>query len=210
MPKTAKKAPAKKSAKPAAKSKAKVASKKPVKKVAAKKPAPKPVSKTPVKAKIAAIVKPIRKPGKPYKKVKLPEGYKPNEKEEYMSAPQVEYFRRKLQVWKDELSRELSETLENLKEENWQEPDITDRATVETDTGIELRTRDRYRKLINKINSALNRIDRGDYGYCEETGDEIGIKRLEARPIATMTVEAQERHERDERTHYDEDMEERA
>ena len=126
-----------------------------------------------------------------------------------MSAEQLEYFRRKLEAWKKELSRELSETLDNLKEENWQEPDITDRATVETDTGIELRTRDRYRKLVNKINSALNRIDRGEYGYCEETGDEIGIKRLEARPIATMTVEAQERHERDERTHYDEDMEER-
>jgi DnaK suppressor protein len=99
--------------------------------------------------------------------------------------------------------------MENLKEENWQESDITDRATVETDASLELRTRDRYRKLINKINDALLRIDRGSYGYCEETGDEIGIKRLMARPIATLTIEAQERHERDERTHFDEDLEER-
>ncbi len=228
MAKQVKKSPAKKSAKPAAKSKpvakakpaakpvmeksaapVKVIAKAPPKKIikAAVKPAPKKAAPKPV---VKAVVKPLRKPGKPYKKVKLPEGYKPNEKEEYMSAMQVEYFRQKLEDWKRELSRELSETLDNLKEENWQEPDITDRATVETDTGIELRTRDRYRKLINKINSALNRIDRGEYGHCEETGDEIGIKRLAARPIATMTVEAQERHERDERTHYDEDMEERA
>lgn len=198
MPKIAKKAPAKKTAsKPAAKSKSKAPAK-PIKKAAAK-PVPK-AKPAPVK---------VIKKSKPYKKVKLPEGYKPSEKEEYMSPMQVEYFRRKLEEWKKELSRELSETLDNLKEENWQEPDITDRATVETDTGIELRTRDRYRKLINKINAALNKIDRGEYGYCEETGDEIGIKRLQARPIATMTVEAQERHERDERTHYDEDMEER-
>ena len=196
MPKTAKKPVAKKGAKPAAKTKAKAPAK------AAVKAAVKPVAKQ--------ENKPARKAAKPFKSVKIADNYRPNEKEEYMSPEQLEYFRRKLQVWKDELSRELSETLDNLKEENWQEPDITDRATVETDTGIELRTRDRYRKLINKINSALDRIQRGEYGYCEETGDEIGIKRLEARPIATMTVEAQERHERDERTHYDEDMEERA
>lgn len=205
MPKIAKKSASKpaskKSAKPVAKAKGKVkAHAKPVKKAA-------PAAKAKPAPKQAA--KPTRKPGKPYKKVKLPEDYKLNDKDEYMNPMQIEYFRRKLEDWKKELSRELSETLDNLKEENWQEPDITDRATVETDTGIELRTRDRYRKLINKINSALNRIDRGDYGYCEETGDEIGIKRLDARPIATMTVEAQERHERDERTHYDEDMEER-
>lgn len=155
------------------------------------------------------VKKPASKTAGAPKKITLPEGYRPNEKEEYMSPEQLEYFKIKLSEWKAELSRELSGTLENLKEENWQEPDITDRATVETDTGLELRTRDRYRKLINKINAALNRIDRGEYGYCEETGEEIGIKRLEARPIATLTIEAQERHERDERTHYDEDMEER-
>lgn len=172
----------------------------------ATKPAKKPT--TPVKK---ATAKPAAKSAKTSgtKRVKLPEGYKPNEKEDYMSDQQLEFFRQKLVAWKEELSRELAGTLDNLKEENWQEPDITDRATVETDTGIELRTRDRYRKLINKINSALDRIDRGQYGYCEETGEEIGIKRLQARPIATLSIEAQERHERDERTHYDEDMEER-
>ena len=143
------------------------------------------------------------------KKVKLPENYKPSEKEEYMCPEQLEYFRRKLVAWQDELSFELNETMQNLKEENWQESDITDRATVEIDAGLELRTRDRYRKLINKIHDALIRIEKGTYGYCEESGDEIGLKRLEARPVATLSVEAQERHERDERTHYDEDMEER-
>jgi DnaK suppressor protein len=143
------------------------------------------------------------------KKVKLAEGYKPTEKEEYMSAEQLEYFRQKLLAWRLELSTELAETMDNLKEENWQESDITDRATVEIDTGLELRTRDRYRKLINKIDAAISRIDRGEYGYCEESGEEIGIKRLQARPIATLSIEAQERHERDERTHYDEDLEDR-
>lgn len=142
-------------------------------------------------------------------KVILPTNYKPTQKEEYMNSLQLEYFRQKLVVWKAELSHELTETLDNLKEENWQESDMTDRATVETDASLELRTRDRYRKLINKINEALARIEKGTYGYCEETGEEIGIKRLEARPIATLSIEAQERHERDERTHYDEDMEER-
>ena len=151
-----------------------------------------------------------KKTNKPTAKVVLKENYKPSEKEEYMCAEQIEYFKQKLLTWKAELSRELSETLEHLKEENWQESDLADRATVETDAGLELRTRDRYRKLVNKIDQALDRIRRGEYGYCEETGEEIGIKRLEARPIATLTIEAQERHERDERTHYDEDMEERA
>ena len=144
------------------------------------------------------------------KKVVLKEGYAPSEKEEYMCAEQLEYFTQKLKAWKTELNRELGDTLNHLKEENWQESDLADRATVETDTGLELRTRDRYRKLVNKIDRALERIGRGEYGYCEETGEEIGLRRLEARPIATLTVEAQERHERDERTHYDEDMEERA
>jgi len=150
------------------------------------------------------------KAAKVVKKVILKPNYKPSEKEEYMCAEQLEYFSQKLIAWKAELNRELSDTLNHLKEENWQESDLADRATVETDTGLELRTRDRYRKLVNKINKALERIQRGEYGHCEETGEEIGLRRLEARPVATLTVEAQERHERDERTHYDEDMEDRA
>ncbi len=222
------KKPAGKTAKAVAK---KPAAKKPAKsgtqktratKPAAKKPAApakkinsnptKPVSKVMTKTttKASAKTSSPAKPAAPKKRVKLAEGYKPSDKEEYMNPSQIEYFRQKLLAWKADLSGELHETLNNLKEENWQEPDITDRATVEIDTGLELRTRDRYRKLINKIDSALNRIDRGEYGYCEETGEEIGIKRLEARPIATLSIEAQERHERDERTHYDEDMEDRA
>jgi len=144
------------------------------------------------------------------KEISLPANYKPSEKEEYMCDKQLEYFRQKLSAWRAELSKELGETLEHLKEENWQESYITDRATVETDAGLELRTRDRYRKLIKKIDEALVRIEKEEYGYCEETGEEIGIKRLDARPIATLCIEAQERHERDERTHYDEDMEDRA
>ena len=137
-------------------------------------------------------------------KVLLPSGYKPSEKEEYMSPLQLEYFRQKLTTWKDELLSESRETLDHLREENWHEPDVNDRASVETETSLELRTRDRYRKLIDKIDSALRRIENGKYGYCDETGDEIGIKRLEARPIATLTIEAQERHESYERTHIDE------
>ncbi len=131
----------------------------------------------------------------------LPKGYQPSEKEDYMNEKQLEYFRQKLLSWKKELLEESSETLDHLKEENWNEPDITDRATVETDTALELRTRDRYRKLIIKINEALQRIADGEYGYCEVTGDPIGIKRLEARPIATMTLDAQEEHERLESQH---------
>ena len=114
-------------------------------------------------------------------KIELPENYKPSEKEEYMSPMQVEYFFRKLNDWKEELLNNSRETLTHLKEENWNEPDLNDRATIETDTGIELRTRDRYRKLIDKIDDALNRIKIGEYGFCEETGEEIGLKRLEAR-----------------------------
>jgi len=128
--------------------------------------------------------------------IELPEGYTPTADEEYMGPMQLEYFRRKLMQWRDELLAESESTINHLKEENWQEPDITDRATLETDAALELRTRDRYRKLINKIDSALNRIKEGTYGYCDESGDEIGIARLEARPIATLTIEAQEKHER--------------
>lgn len=140
-------------------------------------------------------------------KVKLPKGYQPKEDEPYMSPMQLEYFRSKLVSWKEELLNESRETLHHLREENWQEPDFNDRATVETDTAIELRTRDRYRKLLEKIDQALHRIEIGEYGYCEETGEKIGVKRLEARPIATLSIEAQEKHESYERQHSDEDFE---
>jgi DnaK suppressor protein len=116
---------------------------------------------------------------------------------------QQEYFRQKLLAWKAELLKESNETLNHLQEESLSEPDIADRASLETDRALELRTRDRERKLISKIDEALLRIEDGTYGYCEETGEPIGIKRLEARPIATLSIEAQERHERMERTHRD-------
>ncbi len=128
--------------------------------------------------------------------VELPEGYKPSEDEEYMNPRQLEYFRQKLLAWKQELMEESDTTISHLREENWHEPDINDRASLEEGAALELRTRDRYRKLIRKIDKALERIEDESYGYCEETGDEIGIKRLEARPIATLTLEAQEKHER--------------
>ena len=135
----------------------------------------------------------------------LPKGYKPTEKEPYMNKQQLEYFRQKLVKWRDELLAESQETIDNLKEENWREPDLADRASLETDAAVELRTRNRYLKLIGKIDAALQRIADGEYGYCEETGDPIGVKRLEARPIATMTIEAQERHERMEKQYIDEE-----
>lgn len=135
----------------------------------------------------------------------LPKGYKPTEKEEYMNPQQLEYFRQKLLAWREELLAESQETINNLKEENWREPDLSDRASLETEAAVELRTRNRYLKLIGKIDAALNRIEEGEYGYCEETGDPIGIKRLEARPVATMTIEAQERHERNEKQFIDEE-----
>lgn len=138
-------------------------------------------------------------------KTTLPEGYKPNQNEPYMNEFQIEYFRQKLEDWKSDLLSESRETLEHLKSENFNEPDLTDRATIESDTAFELRTRDRYRKLIDKIDAALRRVDNGEYGYCEETGEEIGIKRLEARPVATMTIEAQERHESYEKQHNEDD-----
>lgn len=128
--------------------------------------------------------------------VELPIDYKPSPKEEYMAPMQLEYFRQKLLTWRGELLKESENTISHLKEENWQEPDINDRATLETDAALELRTRDRYRKLVNKIDSALSRLADGSYGYCDETGEEIGLSRLEARPIATLTIEAQEKHER--------------
>ncbi|MEZ5690545.1 MAG: RNA polymerase-binding protein DksA [Rickettsiales bacterium] len=131
--------------------------------------------------------------------------YKPSEKEEYMNKKQLEYFRSKLMAWRQELIEESQETIDNLKEENWHEADLSDRASLETEAGVELHTRNRYLKLIGKIDSALRRIEDGSYGYCEETGEPIGIKRLEARPIATMTVEAQERHEKMEKQYIEED-----
>lgn len=135
----------------------------------------------------------------------LPKGYVPSEDEKYMNAKQLEYFRQKLVAWRKELLDESRETMDHLKEENWHEADIADRATLETDAGVELRTRNRYLKLIAKIDAAIKRIDEGEYGYCDETGDPIGLKRLEARPIATLTIEAQERHERMEKQYVDED-----
>ena len=134
----------------------------------------------------------------------LPPDYRPSDGEEFVNAQQLEYFRQKLLRWRSELLAESSGTLQNLKEVSLAEPDITDRATLETDRSLELRTRDRERKLISKIDAALLRIEDGSYGYCEETAEPIGIRRLEARPIATLSLEAQERHERMERTHRDE------
>jgi DnaK suppressor protein len=137
--------------------------------------------------------------------VVLPENYVPSISEEYMNDMQLEYFRQKLVDWKESLADEALQTMQHLKEESWSEPDAADQASIATSTSLELRTRDRYRKLIDKIDAAISRIDKGDYGYCEETGDPIGLKRLEARPIATMSVEAQERHERFEKSHSEED-----
>jgi DnaK suppressor protein len=121
-----------------------------------------------------------------------------------MNERQREYFRKKLLAWKDDILREARETLQNLQDENQNHPDIADRASSETDRAIELRARDRQRKLIAKIDAAIARIEDGSYGYCEETGDPISLKRLEARPIATLSLEAQERHERRERVYRDE------
>src|SRR6202795_3399634 len=135
---------------------------------------------------------------------KLSPDYHPSEDEAFMNPRQLEYFRQKLLRWRAELLAESSETLQHLKEESLLKPDITDRASLETERAIELRTRDRERKLISKIEAALHRIDDGTYGYCEETDQPIGIRRLEARPIATLSIEAQERHERMERTYRDE------
>jgi DnaK suppressor protein len=137
------------------------------------------------------------------KRVMLPTGYRPTDKEPFMNARMREYFRQKLLKWRDELVRESEETLQSLQEGGIVEPDIADRASIETDRSLELRTRDRARKLIAKIDEALERVEKGTYGYCEETGEPITISRLEARPIATLSIEAQERHERMERTHRD-------
>ena len=133
--------------------------------------------------------------------VTLPPDYKPSEKETFLNDLQLEYFRQKLLQWRMELLEEVNETRTNLKETSLVEPDLGVRASVEADRSLELRTRDRARKLISKIDAALARIEDGSYGYCEETNEPIGIKRLEARPIATLSLEAQERHERMEKTY---------
>ena len=136
-----------------------------------------------------------------YDKIQLEAGYRPIKSEEYMCDKHLAFFRRRLLNWKKELQEESAETVEHLKQETLDEPDVSDRATAETDMGLELRNRDRLRKLITQIDAALDRIDNGSYGYCEETGEDIGLERLIARPIARMCIEAQEAHEKFEKRH---------
>jgi DnaK suppressor protein len=139
--------------------------------------------------------------------IELPPGYRPTESEQFMNERQRAYFRRRLLSWRDQVLRESRDTLQNLHDDSNQHADLTDRATSETDRAIELRARDRERKLIAKIDAALGRIEDGSYGYCEETGEPIALKRLDARPIATLSIEAQERHERRERVYRDDRVE---
>ena len=136
--------------------------------------------------------------------IKIPDGYSPSDKEEFMSALQLAYFRKKLLDWKNELINGASDTILGLSEETLQKPDAADRAQLEADASILLRARDRERKLISKIDAALRRIDDGSYGYCQETDEPINLKRLEARPIASLSLDAQEKHERMEKIHRDE------
>ncbi|MDP4031484.1 MAG: RNA polymerase-binding protein DksA [Pseudorhodobacter sp.] len=131
----------------------------------------------------------------------LPEDYRPAESEPFMNERQLEYFRRKLIIWKQDMMSQSAETIEGLQDSGRKVADIADRASEETDRALELRTRDRQRKLVAKIDAALRRIESGEYGYCEMTGEPISLKRLDARPIATMTLEAQEQHERSEKVH---------
>jgi len=168
---------------------------------AKKTPAKKAAKKAPTKK--AAKKAPAKRAAKKTKEVSLSADYSPaKDKAGYMNPVMLEYFRQKLIQWRQDLIRESSETIANtLQETEHQKPEMADRASAETDHALELRTRDRERKLVNKINSAIRRIDEGEYGYCEETGDEIGVARLEARPVATMTLEAQEMHERNEKVH---------
>lgn len=132
---------------------------------------------------------------------RLPKDYSPSEKEPFMNAKQKEFFRRKLLAWRSDIIQETKETLNNLQKEVVNFSDLADRASSETDRSLELRARDRQRKLISKIDEALSRIDEGSYGYCEETGESIGLKRLIARPIATLSIDSQERHERKEKVY---------
>lgn len=133
----------------------------------------------------------------------LPDDYRPAEDEPFMNERQLEYFRRKLMAWKNDLLSDSRDTIEGLQDSTRNIPDVADRASEETDRALELRTRDRQRKLVAKIDSALRRIEEGEYGYCEDTGEPISLKRLDARPIATLSLEAQERHERREKVHRD-------
>ena len=133
----------------------------------------------------------------------VPDNYRPADDEPFMNDTQLAYFRRKLLGWKNELMSDSKDTIETLQDNTRAIPDISDRASEETDRALELRTRDRQRKLVSKIDAALRRIEEGEYGYCEETGDPISLRRLDARPIATMSLEAQERHERREKVHRD-------
>ena len=135
--------------------------------------------------------------------VRLPKGYMPSDDEPFMNKRQKEYFRRKLENWKEDILKENRETLQHLQDASVQHPDLADRASSETERSLELRTRDRQRKLVAKIDAALRRIEEGTYGYCEETGEPISLKRLDARPIATLSIEAQERHERREKVYRD-------
>lgn len=139
-------------------------------------------------------------------KISLPNGYRPSEDEAFMSPLQREYFRQKILKWKQEIFQGSEETLFHLKEDSGLESDLNDRASVELDRSLELRTRDRERKLLNKIEAALRRIEDGTYGYCEETGEPIGVRRLDARPIATLSISAQERHELKEKTYREEEL----
>jgi DnaK suppressor protein len=136
--------------------------------------------------------------------ITLQPDYRPSDDEPFMNPRQLEYFRRKLLAWREDILRESQETLQHLQEDTIAEPDLADRASTESERSLELRTRDRQRKLIGKIDAALRRIEDGSYGYCEETGEPISLRRLDARPIATLSIEAQERHERRERTYRDE------
>jgi len=159
----------------------------------------------PAESATTAFADPAGATGKPDMKAEifLPEDYRPAGDEPFMNDRQLEYFRRKLQAWRAEILNGSRDTLEGLAEAARNIPDITDRASEETDRALELRTRDRHRKLVGKIDAALRRIENGEYGYCEVTGEPISLQRLDARPIATMTLEAQERHERRERVHRD-------
>lgn len=136
--------------------------------------------------------------------VNLPSNYRPTEREKFMNSKQQEFFRRRLLGWRDEIVRDTKDTIQDLQDDDGQSPDIADRATTESERSIVLRARDRQRKLVAKIDAALDRIDEGSYGFCDDTGEPIGIRRLEARPIATLSIEAQERHERRERVYRDE------
>lgn len=164
-------------------------------------------AKGPTSSKVTSPVKPQPKQATRAKspaaartsRIILAEGYRPSEDEPFMNARHKAYFRAKLEAWRDEIVRQTRETLEGLHEDSTQHADLADRATSETDRALELRARDRQRKLVAKIDQALARIEDGTYGYCEETGEPIGLRRLDARPIATLSVEAQERHERRER-----------